>query len=409
MLVCLTSRANGSNNYIIKLLTSFRGVKMDKNGNVEDVMRQIKENIKTRRECNSPKENVSLDESKSPDLDYVKSNWDIRDVEYTISSHRPVIGRLLVWGRKFVHGEVRRYVDLVAKKQAEFNSRTADILNNLDRKINESVISIDTDFDRKIDEKINNITSSLGDNARPNMSNNDKKESLSSDNIMNYFLFEEKYRGNIEEIKKRQSMFLEYFEKCKSVIDIGCGRGEFLSLLKDNSIGAKGIDTNEDMVLFCKRNGLIVVKDDALVYLNSLEDKSLDGIFSGQFVEHLQPNELINIVKLCYDKMIYGTYFIAETINPTCLGTFSTNFYMDLSHVKPIHPETFKFLLESVGFRDVQFKFFSPFHEDVKLKDINVERAPEELKKEYEILNQNFNKLNDFIFGFRDYAIIGRK
>ena len=362
---------------------------------VEDVMSQIKENIKKRREENFENENivatrllqpVNISEDIKHDIDYINSNWDLRYTEYNISSHRKIIGRLLTFGRRLIHGEVRRYVDLIIGNQSEFNARLVRVSNNLINGIDSKIGVINKDIDSKINTK-----------------------ELYNNNKMNYFLFEEEYRGSTEEIKQRQLIFLEYFKNCKNTLDIGCGRGEFMSLLKENGIGIKGVDINEDMVLFCKKNGLEVLETDALTYLDSLKDKSLDGIFSGQVVEHLQPNELINLLKLCYDKMIYGSYFVAETINPTCLGTFSTNFYMDLSHVKPVHPETLKFLLESIGFRDIQFKFLSPFPDGARLKNVDLKNVPEESKKEFEILNQNVNKLNDFIFGFRDYAIIGKK
>lgn len=365
------------------------------NENVENVIRQIKENIKTRREYNNPTE---TNESKS--LDYVKSNWDIQNVEYTISSHRPIIGRLLVWGRRLIYGEVRRYVDLIAKRQIEFNSRTADILNNLDRKINESVISINTDIDRKINESVVSINTDM----RKLPSSDD------TDDIMNYFTFEDKYRGTPEEVKQRQSIFLQYFKNCKNVLDIGCGRGDFLSLLKEKGIGAKGIDINNDMVLFCKKNDLDVIQIDALSYLDSLKDKSLDGVFSGQLVEHLQPNELINLVKLCHDKMIYGTYLVLETQNPLCLSILSKGFYIDLSHIKPVHPETLKFLLESVRFRGIHVKFLSQVPDEDRLDKLAITENMNDNEKVYiDIMNKNIDKLNSSLFGYQDYAIIGKK
>lgn len=408
MPACLTSRANGRNNCIIKLLTNFRGIKMKKDENVENVVRQIKENIKMRRESNDPIEDVLPDGSKSPDLDYVKSNWDIQNVEYTISSHRPIIGRLLVWGRKFVHGEIRRYVDLIAKRQVEFNSRMFNILNNLDIKINESVVSTNANIDIKINEKINGIACLENRNTRVDTSD-DMKKSFLSDKIMNYFIFEDKYRGSLEDIKNRQSIFLQYFKNCKNVLDIGCGRGEFLSLLKENSICAKGIDTNEDMVLFCKKNNLEVVEIDALSYLDSLKDKSLDGIFSSQVVEHLQPKELIYIIKLSYDKLQFGSYFIAETINPSCVFA-SQWFHMDLSHIRLIHPETIKFLLESVGFRDIEIRYLSQVSDKDRLDRFTMSENMTGSEKTYlDIMNKNIDKLNSLLYGYQDYAIIGKK
>ncbi len=67
----------------------------------------------------------------------------------------------------------------------------------------------------------------------------------------NYFLFEERFRGSREEIKQRQLAFLPYFENCSNVLDIGCGRGEFLEILHDHNIGGFGIDIDPDMVAYC--------------------------------------------------------------------------------------------------------------------------------------------------------------
>lgn len=367
--------------------------------NTEDIMCQIRENIRKRKEsgiynkemeilidkplktCNA----ITSEDDLQQNLDYINSNWDIH-TEYNISSHRPIIGRLLVWGRKLVYDEVKRYVDLITGKQSEFNACIVRILNN---------------SNKNIDAKINNAIIA----ANKDMDSDEQKYDIS-----NYFVFEEKFRGSTEEIRQRQSIFLEYFKNCKNVLDIGCGRGELLSLLKENSIGAKGIDINEDMVLYCQKNDLNVEKVDALSYLELLNNKSLEGVFLGQVIEHLQSRQLINIIKLCYDKMKYGTYFVAETINPLCLSVFATSFYMDLSHVKPIHPDTIKFLLESVGFRDIHFKFFSPFPETAKLNksDINDNMSNDE-KVHMEIMNSNIDKLNSLLYGYQDYAIIAKK
>src|SRR5690606_7038043 len=106
---------------------------------------------------------------------------------------------------------------------------------------------------------------------------------------LNYFIFEDRFRGSRNDTKAKQLKFVKYFEGCKNVLDIGCGRGEFLELLKDNGISGHGIDIDEDMVRYCRSRDLNVEKLDAVSYLNQLEDKSLDGIFIDQVVEHLDP------------------------------------------------------------------------------------------------------------------------
>ncbi|MDQ1260967.1 MAG: hypothetical protein QG575_148 [Euryarchaeota archaeon] len=225
---------------------------------------------------------------------------------------------------------------------------------------------------------------------------------------LNYFIFEERFRGSRKDIKQRQTNFVHYFEGCKNILDIGCGRGEFLELLRDQGIDGKGIDVDEDMVNFCKSKGLDVVLIDAISYLETVEDKSLDGIFIDQVVEHLEPNYLIKMIGLCHKKLIYGGSLIAETVNPLSFASFA-NFYIDLSHKRPMHPETLRFILESVGFREMEMKFLAPVPEEVRLSMIDVEHSNEKDKRIIDTYNHNINMINNVLFGAQDYAIIGRK
>jgi O-antigen chain-terminating methyltransferase len=398
----------------------------DEEIDVEDIMKKIKENVKKRREsCAYSKEmEAMINEPLQPlftggagygdlqsDLNYINSNWDI-NAEYVISSHRKIIGKPLVWGRQLIQSETRRYVDLINGKQIEFNAHVVGAIKGLDDKINEAVADI-----RKIKASMADLNKDIENKAwLANILEQRIKKDLTqlpgepTDDVMNYFLFEEKFRGSTEDIKNRQLIYLEYFKNCKNILDIGCGRGEFLSLMKEKGINANGIDMNEDMVLYCQKKGLDVSQNNALNHLTSLRDKSLDGIFSAQVVEHLQPAELISLIKLSYDKMQYGSYFIAETINPMCLSVFAASFYMDLSHVKPVHPETIKFLLESVGFRDVQLKFSSSFSETTRLSKLAMtDNMSFEERFRLEVLNQNIDKLNSLLYGYQDYAVIGKK
>lgn len=430
----------------------------DEEIDVEVIMRQIKDNIKKRKEGNSYSNEIDeiLNESPHPsfagagnsdmqsDLNYINSNWDI-NAEYYISSHRKILGKPLVWGRRLINAEMRRYVDLIAGKQIEFNSHVAGALKGFDTRLSEAMVDTRKDTDYKISNSVADtrketdykISKAVADirkdtdskiNAAMAALNKDieNKAWLASilekrikrdlnqlsgaptDDVMNYFLFEEKFRGSTEDIKNRQSIYIEYFKNCRNVLDIGCGRGEFLSLMKKNSIGAKGVDINEDMVLFCQKNDLEVSRNNALSYLSSLSDKTLDGIFSAQVVEHLQPADLINMVKLSYNKLQYGSYFISETINPLCVMA-SQWFYLDLSHVRLIHPDTIRFIMESVGFRDIEFKFFSPVPEESKLKKIETINGDKNDMTRYELMNENIEKLNQLLYGNQDYAVIGKK
>jgi len=235
------------------------------------------------------------------------------------------------------------------------------------------------------------------------------KPEQTSSTEMNYYLFEEKFRGSRNAIKNQQLTFLPYFEKCSSVLDIGCGRGEFLEILRDNKIGCSGIDIDKDMVQYCRSRHLQAEQIDAISYLEKLPDSCLDGIFIDQVVEHLEPGYLVRMLVLCYQKLDTGGNIVVETVNPLSLASFF-NFYLDLSHYKPVHPLTLQFLLESVGFMQNEIKYYSPIPDEIKLQKIEL---PEKFSDiEHEIIkkyNYNIEMLNNLLWGPRDYAAIGRK
>ena len=379
--------------------------------NVEEIMRKIRENIARRKMQGAYREvdNHTVEQSYlqkiSNDLAFINNNWNIENESYAIFSHRKILGPFLVKGRKLVHGEVRRYVDPIFWKQREFNASVVRILNETTKKVDEFENRIDSL--KKALERVNLIEEQLK-NLSEKFSVLDSEKSYPNEYEEYYYLFEEKHRGSRDLIKERFRRYLKYFEGCKNVLDIGCGRGEFLELLREIGVSARGIDINEDMVKYCQSRGLDVVKADAIEYLESLEDKSLDGIFIAQVVEHLEPRYLVELLKLCYRKLKFGYYIVVESVNPLSLASLM-NFYVDLTHKRPIHPETMKFLLEYIGFRDIRVEFYEELPENIKLAKIETDNFSEELRRFIEVYNQNIDKLNNILFGAQDYAVIGRK
>ena len=441
----------------------------DEEIDVEEIMRKIKENIRARKqqgdlpECklneSAPYDVVSSNaKDMQKELDQIGSHWDIRNRNFAISSHRPVVGRVLVKGRQAVNGEICRYVDPIVSRQIEFNSSVVNILNEMTRRTDELKISkedakdvikdvkpildgeieaLRDETERKLKEQFDQVKAVADamldqvkavvdamneevesrawlagllekriNSSRANL--NASNTAREDDQGINYFVFEERFRGSRLDIKQRQLAFLQFFERCRAVLDIGCGRGEFLELMQEHGIGARGVDVDKDMVSYCKSKGFQVEDIDAVTYLEGIEDKSLDGIFIDQVVEHLEPDYLIKMLSLCYQKLIYGGYILAETVNP--LSFFSSvNFYIDMSHKKPIHPETLKFLLGSSGFREIETRFFSPVPDDIRLKKIDAEGASEKDRKRIEVYNHNIDMLNTILYGAQDYAAIGKK
>lgn len=174
-----------------------------------------------------------------------------------------------------------------------------------------------------------------------------------------YFLFEQRFRGPVAEIRRRQTGYLDLFRGRRAVLDLGCGRGEFLELLTELDIPVTGVDQSEDMVDFCRGRGLPAVQADLFAYLESLPDAHLDGVFVAQVVEHLPPTAIARLIGLCGRKLQPGGVMVAETVNPGCPVALG-NFYLDPTHVRPVPAELLRFLFEQALFEVRCLRFSAP-------------------------------------------------
>jgi len=218
-----------------------------------------------------------------------------------------------------------------------------------------------------------------------------------------YARFEERFRGTEEEVTERQRAYVEHFRGREPVLDLGPGRGEFLEVLRAAGIRARGVDANLDMVLLCRERGLDVTAGDVFEHLTGLPDDSLGGIFAAQLIEHFPTERVIALVQLCHRKLAPGGMLALETPNPRCLMVFADSFYKDPSHVRPIHPDMMEFLLEATGFQDVELKFSAPCNRGTRIPPL---RLPD---VDLEPFNSGIERLNELLYGFQDYAVVGRK
>jgi len=270
--------------------------------------------------------------------------------------------------------------------------------------IQNAVAAIDSDIKRKTE-----LASALQGRISHAIKNDTPVENPSVIPELDYLSFENQFRGLRNDIIKRQEVFLPFFKGCSNVLDIGCGRGEFLEILKEHAIGGKGIDLDADMVNYCVSRQLDAEVGDAIVYLEGIENNSIDGLFIDQVVEHLQPKYLIRLLNLCYQKLKYDKYIVVETVNPLSLVAFF-NFYIDMSHQKPVHPYTLKFLLESSQYREIDVKYFSEIPENAKLKRLPKPDSTDSNENQFlELSNYNIDMLNLLLWGPMDYAVIGKK
>ena len=221
-----------------------------------------------------------------------------------------------------------------------------------------------------------------------------------------YVAFEDRFRGSQETIRRRLDSYTPHFDGASDVLDVGCGRGEFLDLLNARGISARGIDLNPEMVQVCRARGLDVAEADVVSYLDSLADESLGGIFAAQVVEHLQPAYLLRFLELAHHKLRPGGVLVLETLNPACWVAFFDSFIRDITHVWPLHPETLHYLVLASGFTSARIEYRSPVPPEDRLQTIDLpEGAPADF---VEAFNANVEKLNARLFTFLDYAIVGR-
>jgi SAM-dependent methyltransferase len=221
-----------------------------------------------------------------------------------------------------------------------------------------------------------------------------------------YAGFEERFRGSEDATKARQEIHLEQFKGRDSIVEIGCGRGEFLELLRNAGVGAKGVDIDLDMILYCREKGLDVVREDALVYLESLPDDSLGGVFAAQVIEHLQTADLTRLIRLCHRKLRPSGVLVLETLNPECLSVIYRWFWIDLTHVRLVHPETLKFLLDSSGFLRVECRFLPVTDAPIVIPPLEIGAAA---NPELSRFNAAMDYLNKLLYGSSDYAVAGIK
>jgi O-antigen chain-terminating methyltransferase len=213
-----------------------------------------------------------------------------------------------------------------------------------------------------------------------------------------YVAFEDRFRGTRDDIKQRVAIYLPIVRAAGAgiadapLLDVGCGRGEWLELLREEQVQARGVDMNPVAVAGCQARGLDVVAADVLEYLHGLPDASLGAISAIHVIEHVPFARLVELFDEARRVLRPGGVAIFETPNPENLVVGACNFYFDPTHERPLPPEPFRFILESRGFERVEIM---RLHPDTRAPDLSF--LPAELAG---VLAQR-------LFGPQDYALVG--
>jgi O-antigen chain-terminating methyltransferase len=213
-----------------------------------------------------------------------------------------------------------------------------------------------------------------------------------------YVAFEDNFRGSREDINNRLKVYLPLIEEAKigtassPILDIGCGRGEWLELLRESGYTAKGIDINRVMIEECKSRGFDVTQSDVIAYLRSLPDSSLGAVMGFHIIEHLPFEVLIKLFDETIRVLQPGGITIFETPNPDNVLVGSNTFYTDPTHRNPLPSNMVKFLAEWRGLYNVKIMNLHPYTEEIKLKGSAIAE-----------------RFNEYFYGPQDYAVTGYK
>ena len=371
------------------------------NINVEEIMAKIRQNIKDKGYIEEEKINnfdftpqISEEDNFRYDLDTLNRVWNI-NLEREILSRN----KLFSFVKKVIRKLTRWYITPMMQDQITFNSYAVRSINNLNKQMEKQNERLEKLLDKKAEE-IKVLLSEKEVRIK-------KLEEIEKENDfdMDYLAFENKYRGSEESIQKLQEKFVRLYAGKDNILDIGCGRGEFIkTLLNAGKQYVFGMDINPQMVEKCKKDGLSVELRDGVSYLYDNDNLNLGGIFSSQVIEHLKPSQIVKLIRGAYKNLQEGSPLILETINPMALVTQTMAYTLDLTHRQYVHPFTIEMLLKEHGFKKVEFIYSSPVDiEAPVLKDNDMD--PKELEK----YNEKIRRMHEMLFGYQDYAVIAWK
>jgi O-antigen chain-terminating methyltransferase len=231
-----------------------------------------------------------------------------------------------------------------------------------------------------------------------------------------YVAFEDQFRGSQDAVRSRLEDYVPILAAQSDVVDIGCGRGELLTLLKERGVPARGVDVSPAMVELCRDRGLDVELGDGLSYLERQADGSVGGLVAIQVVEHFTPAYLARFLETAFHKMRSGSPLLLETINSACWMAFFETYLRDLTHRQPLHPDTLRHLVQATGFTHVDVQFRAPVTDADRLDRVP---APAEslpgsglgahLSELASVVNLHADKLNRLLFSSMDYVVVARR
>jgi len=349
----------------------------DLNRSLVSLGAQIGERIESDRRSAEVRATESAAEARSlrASVAPLPAKWEqhARETERRISVHEQQVLAAEASTRELVHAQHRNFELALEAGTNEIQSR---IWADMER--------IRLEFERVIHAELRTVRQR---GLRPSPAPAPASSSVDFD----YPAFANRFRGSEEHVKAGQPFYIPRFQGVREVIDLGCGRGEFLETMRSAGIPARGIDSSSESVEICRAKSLNAEQADLFEWLSMQPDHSLAALFCSQVVEHLQPGQLPAMIRLCAAKLERNGVIAIETPNPGCLAIFATHFYLDPTHTRPVPHPLLAFYLQESGMGAI----------DVVARFPAAESWPE--------LNELPAAVRDRFFGGLDYAIFARK
>jgi SAM-dependent methyltransferase len=297
--------------------------------------------------------------------------------------------------KRFLRKLMRWYVEPLAANQRVFNDSVLKLVDALSERADSSAAAREQAerLVRELEERLERLER-RGPAAAAPAAPTTVATQPAAVSVPDYFAFESRMRGSIESVRERQRRYLDDLRHDAPVLDIGCGRGELLGLLREAGVEARGIDADADMVAYARGDGLEVEQADLVEYLEGVSAGSLGAVFMAQVVEHLPAATLVQALRLAAAKLRPGGVLIAETINPLSPIALR-NYFADLTHAQPLVPETLELLARQSGFAQTEIRYLN-------------EPAERLTEPDDPVIAANVRRLNDLLFAPLDYALVAR-
>jgi 2-polyprenyl-3-methyl-5-hydroxy-6-metoxy-1,4-benzoquinol methylase len=215
-----------------------------------------------------------------------------------------------------------------------------------------------------------------------------------------YRRLEDSLRGSEKEIRASVSAYVDLVKSRQPVLDIGCGRGEFLALCAEEGIEARGFDCNERSVADLRARGLAAELGEVPGAMTGMAAESFGSVVASHVVEHLPGETLVSLFAEVRRILRSDGIFIIETPNAESMQMTAVDFWRDPTHLTPRHPAALVLMGREFGFSVEQVGTTAPYPEDRRFK------VPESGSEE---LRQMATKLNDTIFADQNLLLVLKK